>query len=159
MYKTLGIAVVLLATFAFTSGSRSADASPTTPIGPAIVARGKLVNQTAPIPNATILTPTQDGLFRLSVYATLTKTDPNSQSDWFYGIGWTDDAGAESEGSILFQSGQFQGQFQYEGLFQQGGVVIPIEAKAGTPITYSMTQSGSGDNSAFSLYYTLERLE
>jgi hypothetical protein len=159
VYKTIGIAVVLLAAFAFTSGSRSADASPTTPIGPAIVAHGKLLNQTTTLPSTTIFTPTHDGLYRLSVYATVSKADPSSQSIWNYNIAWTDDAGAESEGSIVWQSGAFQGQFQYEGLFQQGGAVIPVQAKAGTPITYSVIQGGSPDNSTYSLYYTLERLE
>ena len=47
----------------------------------------------------------------------------------------------------------------YQGLFTQGGTVIPFEAKAGTSITYSVTQCCNPDNSAYSLYYTLERLE
>jgi hypothetical protein len=35
-----------------------------------------------------------------------------------------------------------------------------FEAKAGTPITYDVNQSGGPpDNSAYSLFYTLERLE
>ena len=89
----------------------------------------------------------------------MSKADPNSQSSWIYSIASVDDAEAESEGTILFQSRSFQSQFQYEGLFQQGGVVIPFEAKAGTAITFNLSQSGRPDNSAYSLYYTLERLE
>src|SRR6266852_6871269 len=96
MHKTLGIAVVLLAVFAFTSGSRSADASPATPISPPIVAKGKLLNQTAPIPTTTIFTPVQTGLYRLSVYGTLTTGAQNSNSFWSYSPVWTDDSGVLS---------------------------------------------------------------
>jgi hypothetical protein len=155
MYKTLCVAVLLLPTFALTQARNPA----VTPVSPPIVAKGKLLNQTAPIPTTTIFTPTQDGLYRLTVYATVTKSAPGSQSYWFYNIGWTDDAGPEFDDSILFQSGSGFGQFSYAGLFIQGGTVVPLEAKAGTSITYSMTQGGGSDNSAYSLYYTLERLE
>ena len=36
---------------------------------------------------------------------------------------------------------------------------MTIEAKAGTPITYSVYQVGSPDNSAYSVYYVLEQIE
>jgi len=38
-------------------------------------------------------------------------------------------------------------------------MVKTLEAKAGTPVTYDVTLSGPPDNSIYSLYYTLERLE
>src|SRR6266446_3652604 len=155
MYKTLCIAVVLLAGFAFTFGSRSADASPTRPIGPAIVAHGKLPNQTAPIPTTTIFTPTQTGLYRMSVYATIVKADPDSGSSWGYGYYWTDDAGTETTGGILAGYGSSLGQFYYENFFSNvGGPSSVFEAKAGTPITYNVYQQGPSDNSVYSLYYT-----
>ena len=159
MYKTLTVAALLLAAFAFTSGSRSADASPTTAIGPAIVAKGKLVNQTAPIPTTTIFTPTQTGLYRLSIYATLTKTDPNSSSYWLVNASYTDDAGPYTLNSLLYTGSD--NEIGPLWLFGSSpvGAVIPFEAKAGTPVTYSVTQNGNPDNSAYSLYYVLERLE
>src|SRR5216684_8145793 len=101
MYKNLCIAVVLLAAFAFMSGSRSADASPVTSISPPIVARGKLVNQTAPIPTTTIFTPTQTGLYRLSVYATISKADPTSAGLWVFSPSWTDDGGNETDFALV----------------------------------------------------------
>jgi hypothetical protein len=73
MHKTLCVAVLLLPTFALAQGGKSA--TPPFP-SPLIVAKGKLVNQTAPIPTTTIFTPIQTGLYRLSVYATVTKTEP-----------------------------------------------------------------------------------
>jgi hypothetical protein len=160
MYKSVCVMVILLAAFAFMSGSRSADASPTTPISPAIVARGKLLNQTAPIPATTIFTPTQTGLYRLSVYATITRADPSSQSDWLYSFGWTDDSGPVVESDFLYGYPTNVGQFfSYNNSESFGGAALPFEAKAGTPITYSMAQQNGPDNSAYSLYYTLERLE
>ncbi len=158
MYKSVCVLVVLLAAFAFTSGSRSADASPTTPVSPPIVARAKLVNQTATIPSTTIFAPTQDGLYRLSVYAIVTKTDTNSGSFWSYGPAFTDDSGPHSLGELLTGYGNSLGTFTYEAQYG-AGIAMPFEAKAGSPITYSVTQVGPPDNSAYSLYYTLERLE
>jgi hypothetical protein len=157
MYKTLGISVALLAAFAFTSGSRS-DASPAA-IGPAIVARGKLLNQTAPIPTTTIFTPTQTGLYRLSVYATVTTSDPSSQSVWYYNYSWTDDAAPQTAGGLLYKPGDQSGLFDNDTSTLDGGVVRVVEAKAGTTVTFTVTQFNGSDNSAYSLYYTLERLE
>jgi len=152
--------VVLLAALAFISGSKPAGASASTSYAsPQIIARVKLPNQNAPIPTTTIYTPTQTGLYRLSVYATMTRSDPNSQSTWFYSMAWTDDGGAESENEILYQNGEGRGQFNYNGLYTQGGWTMPFEAEAGTPITYNVSQEGAPDNSAYTLYYTLERLE
>ena len=154
MYKTLCVAVLLLSTFALAQTRQPATPFPS----PLIVAKGKLVNQTAPIPTTTIFTPKETGLYRLTVYATVTKADPNSQSSWSYLPGWTDDAGEAFGSNLLLQGGNTPGSFLFEG-FWQLGAGLPLEAKAGTAITYAMTQSGPPDNSAYSLYYTLERLE
>src|SRR5258708_12963707 len=114
MYKSVCVLVVLLAAFAFTSGSRSADASPPTPVSPPIVARAKLVNQTATIPSTTIFAPTQDGLYRLSVYAIVTKTDTNSGSFWSYGPPFTDDRGPHSLVELFTRYLNILGPFTYE---------------------------------------------
>jgi hypothetical protein len=39
------------------------------------------------------------------------------------------------------------------------GAALTLEAKSGTAISYSVIQTGAPDGSAYSLYYTLERLE
>jgi len=156
MYKTLTVAALLLAAFAFTSGGRSADVSPTTPISAPIVARAKLVNQTGPIPTTTILTPAQSGLYRLSVYATMTTS---SSSSWSFTPNWTDDSGASLTTNGVLLSQGTPGPFFEPGAGFTLGVPIILEAKGGTDITYSVTQSGPPDGSAYSLYYTLERLE
>ncbi len=158
MYKTLCVAVLLLVTLVL-AGSQSTAVPAATFNSPQIVAKGKLSNQTTPFPTTTIFTPTQTGMYRLSVYATISTSDPNSHTAWIYNLGWTDDAGAQSEGGLLYGNGATSGQFQYGSFQALGGTVLPFEAKAGTPITHSMSQSGPPDSSAYTLYYTLERLE
>ncbi len=157
MYKALCVAALLVGLLALTG--RSSSATPTPFTGPLIVAKGKLVNQTTTI-NKTVFTPTQDGLYRLSMYATISTPDPASQSIWYVAPAWTDDWGAEGASDILAKGGNSPGQFQLYGQnYGLGGVTFPVEAKAGTPITIAVNQSGPTDNSAYSLYYTLERLE
>jgi hypothetical protein len=39
------------------------------------------------------------------------------------------------------------------------GAPVMLQAKAGTPITYAVTQTGTIGNGQYSLYYTLEHLE
>jgi hypothetical protein len=157
MYKTLCVAVLLLPTFALAQTSKPSSSGPFN--SPQIVAKGKLPNQTAPIPTTTIFTPTQTGLYRLSVYATISKADPNSGSYWAYTFNWTDDSGVQSQPQLLIGSGPTLGQFYYQGGIVLGGTSMPFQVKAGTPITHDVTQYNGPDNSAYSLYYTLERLE
>lgn len=150
MYKTLCVAVLLLPTFALAQG-----------VSPQIVARAKLTHQTATIPTTTIYTPTQTGLYRLSIYATVSKSDPNSGSNWIVGVWYTDDSGQQQPlGGLLEGYNSVPGMFTIQNfLTSLGGPTVTFNAKAGTPVTYSVTENGPPDNSAYSLYYTLERLE
>jgi hypothetical protein len=126
------------------------------------VAHGKLVNQSAPIPTTTILTPAQNGLYRLSAYATITTPASNYGGFWEYNFMWTDDSGIAATGgnSVLYAgSGNTSaGPFVWNGVAAFGPTII-FEAKAGTPIAYSVTLAGTPDDSVYALYYTLERLE
>jgi hypothetical protein len=157
MYKSICVAAVLLAAFAFMSGSQPAGASaPISYTSPQIVARGKLLNQTAPIPTTTILTPSQSGLYRLSVYATMMT---GSSSSWSFTPNWTDDSSASLTTNGVLMSQNTAGPFLEPGADFSLGAPIILEAKGGTAITYSVTQSGPPDGSVYSMYYTLERLE
>jgi hypothetical protein len=151
MYKNLSIALLIVAFGLVAIRSTGTQAPMAT--SPIIITKRRLVNQTAPIPTTTIFTSTHDGVYRLSVYATITQADPSSDSNWEWGAGWTDDAGAEISSSRYVASDWFLGQFGV------GGLVTIIEAKAGTPITYSMSQRSPADNSAYNLYYVLEQIE
>ena len=152
MYKTLCVAAFLLATFALTSGSKPADASAAGLPSPLIVARTKLANQTAPIPTTTIFAPTQDGLYRLSVYMTQTVAVPTSGAYWIFNAAWSDDAGDEAIGEILLNVNQTP-----SGAY--GFFTLLLQVKAGKPITYSTTLSNGTDGGTYSMYFTLERME
>ena len=159
MYKALCAAALLVATFALTSGSRRADASASNLTSPAIVARGKLANQTAAIPTTAIFTPAGTGLYRLSVYMTQTVSTSNANG-WYFRLNWTDDAGAEQGWNAYFLTTNLTPPQAY-GTFSSGipGCVMVFQSQAGIPITYSVAENGLGDAGTYSLYYTLERLE
>ena len=160
MHKALCAVALLLATFALTSGSKTADASASGLPSPVIVAKGKLVNQTASIPTTTIFTPAQTGLYRLSVYATVTQsTPPTIQDNWYYHLYWSDDAGAEQSAGweLTWASDTVPPNAPAINSGLSTGNVTAFEAVAGTPVSYSV--AGFNDGSAFSLYYTIERLE
>ncbi len=158
MNKVLCVAVLLLGTIALTG--RNSTAAPVGPAYPLIVAKAKLLNQTAAIPTTTIYTPAQNGLYRLSVYATM--TNPPADTVWTFDFAWTDDSGSlqSGGGSLLQSNGDSTGSFLLaNSTYNQMGAAVIIEAKGGTAITYDMSQSGAPDGSAYNLYYILERLE
>src|SRR5467141_1122032 len=97
MYKALCVAALLWAMFALTTPTLASGLP-----SPVIVAKGKWTRQTAPIPTTTLFTPTQDGLYRLSIYATLTTADSSSQTYWYVNVFWTDDEGPQSFYDVLF---------------------------------------------------------
>lgn len=160
MYKTIAVAALLVAVFAFVSGSRSADASATATISAPIVARGEVLNQSTPIPTTTIFTPTQTGLFRLSVYAYLSTSDVSSNQGWNYTLNWTDGAGAESSNNILDVNSNQTPPLAWASVGEtqnSPGCVTVFEAVANSPVTYSFFKNP--DNSAVSVYWIVERLE
>jgi hypothetical protein len=162
MFKTLCLVILLVGTVALT-GRNLAATSAASFGSPQIVAQGRLVNQTAPFSH-TILTPTEDGLYRLSAYATITTADANSTSNWIYGFNWTDPTEKVQNVGLLGANDYQLGQFTDYALWStgnpitSGGVTRTFQVTKGTPITQTMSLSGPSDNSAYSLYYTLERL-
>jgi hypothetical protein len=156
MYKTLCLAVLLLPTFALTQGRNPA----VTPISPPIVAKGKLVHQSAPIPTTTIFTPLHDGLYRLSVYMTQSVAVIGSGAQWTFNVAWSDDAGDEVAGAMLYLQVNAFPPGAYGNLNGGSpGNTLLLQAKAGKVITYSTTLVAGTDGGAYSLYYTLERIE
>jgi hypothetical protein len=159
MYKSISVLAVILAIIAFVSGSKPIDASPIGTATPVIVARGKLLNQTAPIPVTTLFTPSARGLYRLSVYGTTTKADPTSTSGYNYNLFWTDISGASNyylDAIASFDS--FAGNWNQTCCAVPTGMEV-FQAEEGTAVTYQVTQSGPPDKAIYSLYWTVERLE
>src|SRR5271170_8035833 len=156
MKKAFCIMVVLLGSVLVFKSAGNQKPSLTSPI---IVASGSLThhNGTFEVP---MYTPNESGVFRVSVYATLTQSDPNSSSSWAYTLGWTDAAGP-GQGAFLFnqpgnRNGTFLPSFAQEPL---GGPSTVIQAKANTPITHNTDQFGGPDNSAYILCYVVEQLQ
>ena len=164
MYKTVGISVLVLATFAFTSGSRSADASPSGLPSPLIVARGKVLNQNQDIPTTTIFTPPVSGLYRISAYLTVTSS-VLAGADHTFNLNWSDDAGAEAAADPLFVYGNqtppsAYGTSPLAQVQNPGpGVVLTFQSVANVPVTYSVFGGSPSDGCTYSLYYVVERLE
>ncbi|HWY19691.1 MAG TPA: hypothetical protein VNX26_00635 [Candidatus Acidoferrum sp.] len=159
MFKTVCAVGLLLGIVALTV-SRSAGTQNASPTYPVVVAKGKLVNQTAPIPTTIFFRPKQTGLYRLSVYATVTKTTPPTiQDNWFYNLYWSDDAGAEQNSGweLTWASdvGAPSAAAINSGLTTAN--VTTFEAVGGTSVSYSVT--GAVDGSEFSLYYAVEQLQ
>jgi len=149
MYKSVCVAVLLLPTFILAQGGKPATSSFPSPL---ILAKSKLPNQTAPIPTTTVFTPSQDGLYRLSVYMTESVAVPTSGAYWTFNAAWSDDAGDEATGVPILNANQTpSGAYGY--------LTVLLQVKAGKPITYSTTLSNGTDGGTYSLYYTLERLE
>src|SRR6266536_3222650 len=100
MYKALCVAALMVGVLALTGRNSSASPAPLT--SPLIVAKGKLVNQTAEIPQTTIYTPSATGLYRLNAY--MVETSPISSQGvyWSFNLLWTDDGGAQSNGSNMY---------------------------------------------------------
>jgi hypothetical protein len=150
MKKILLATAVLIVALAL-AGDRS-TANPMAPApAPGIVAKAKLVDQTAPIPVTTMFTAPEDGLYRLSFYPSITTADPSSHSTWNFNIFWTDLGAPLSFAPLSFGNGN------RAGMFETTPNPICLQLKAGTALTYSVT--GGGDSSVYSLYFTLERLE
>lgn len=88
---SLGFVAVALALAIFGTPTQA-----TAQTSPLIVATGKFVGQTKGIANTTLYTPSETGLFRVSVYMCMTK--PGSANRvWMFVLNWTDDAGTESD--------------------------------------------------------------
>jgi hypothetical protein len=154
MYKTLWAVVILIGLMAVT-GRTSSAAPSTTLTSPVIVATGQVLDQTAPIAKTTIFTPSQNGLFRLSVYATLTKPNSNSSSEWNYSLFWTDDAGIESQRRLLISNNALRGVFNWNNPLYP----LVFQGIAGAPVSYSVVRIGAQDQTTYSLYYVVEQLQ
>ncbi len=152
MYKSLCVAVLLLAAFALTSGSKSADASaPVVLSSPQIVAKVNLTNLTSIVPQRTIFTPTQTGLYRLSPY--MASLSPSSTCCWFLNFYWTDEGGPQTDLDLMVLEGLYGTDLN---LAVVGS--FSFRAVAGQPVSFDVSNGGS-NQPAYQLSLVIERLE
>ncbi len=145
MYKPIVVLSVLLASLAASYGQSSLAS-------PYIVAKGKFIGRATSIPMTTIFTPARTGLYRVSMYMTVTTADPSSSYCWSPLLQWTDDGSTPEIGSFLSTCGSSVGP-AYSG--NTIGAVNIIEAKSGTPVSFEILKQ---DNSVISFYYVVEAL-
>lgn len=110
---------------------------------PCIVASISLTNQTVPVSQVPIYTPTTDGLFRVVYYEEVTNV---GFGVWVFTWRWTDDLKTEAQDMIQLSSG---------GYANYG--VTGIRALAGHPITYTVTHRFGGGT--WNLFATVEQLQ
>jgi hypothetical protein len=156
-----------------------------TPSFPRIVAKVALTNQTSTIPATTILTPTQNALYRISVYMVQVSTQanlcqPGGCGTLIANFQWTDDGGtqvmndgggsiytplqlslfnANGQGSCAYLYGVCVPMLIPPGANLPGGTFL-VRANAGTPLIYSVTQTvGTPSNPPYDYFMTVEQLE
>ncbi len=158
MYKAICVAAILLSALVLASGgSDNGHSLPLT--SPQIVARGKLLNQTAGIPLSTLFNVKASGVYRLSVYGSTTTTDPGSQTNNNYFLYWTDRSGFNNADlDVIAGYDNTAGAWNAVCCAYPTGTQV-FQAEEGTVVTYEVRQDGPPDNAVYALYWTVERLE
>ena len=118
---------------------------------PIIIKQVSLKNQTTS-PTVTLYTPTSSGLYRITVYASVT---PSSGNDVCPNVTWTDESGEQSQGIMMgwsnFSSCAFPGP-------SSGGAVLIVHSEANQPVTFNAGFSGSSEDE-YNLFITVEQLQ
>jgi hypothetical protein len=158
MNKTLAVAVLLLGVLAISFATNNPTSGFKYFGGPRIVAKVKLTNRTASVPDSILFTPTQSGLYRISVYMSMTA--PASGGAWQTSLSWTDDAGAEQLGAIagIYNSAVPPTDYSTDGREGTPNLNPTIWAVAGAPVTYSVTGIGTVGG-AYEMFMVAEQLE
>jgi hypothetical protein len=116
---------------------------------PQVVAQVSLLNQTQPIRQTVLVTPTTTGLFRISVYMSA-GGGPENGGNWAFTLNWVDDQGLLRHplSSVVLQS---------EGSYVTTTQVI--RSAKDQPIRYAVPDSGHVPEFAYDLCVTVEQLE
>jgi hypothetical protein len=165
MNKTLAVAILLLGVFAIGFATNKSNAVPAGPfIGPHVIATAKATNQTAPITSTTIFTPPISGLYRISSYMATTTPGTLDNGYWTLVLGWTDDAGVEGMSPLELRgvvsppnAFGFTAQAGDYNSFLGGGSSFVFRAIAGSPVTYSVLNTGT--DGTYEVFLVAERLD
>lgn len=152
MFKNVFIALLLVAFGVVAGHSDSASSHPTSPV---IVQRVVLTNQTGPIPITTLITPQQDGLYRLSAYMSLTRGG-GTNNGIFLDFAWTDGGGPKEIFPLQLTDTSFP-SFAWGPANNMDGI-LTFKANAGTPVTYRVAFTDPPPTGTYEIMLTLERL-
>jgi len=146
---------LLLALTTLTFGQDTTHTSATA-VSPRIVARVALTAQTAGIPTTPLYTPAADGLFRISVYATMSTA--GSTGKWWVNTFWTDDGGAEENTAYQLPA---NGKAPTASCNSVGSACGPsvwvVSDKAGVPLSYDV-EAHAGAAGTYDVYIVVEQL-
>lgn len=138
----LSLIVLNAVAFARTPKAKGEDTGCT--VFPCVVASVTLTDQTAPLSNVVLVTPTSDALYRITYYLEPTTTN----SFWNLALNWTDEV--RSREWVTAAGLNIQNVISYSAL------VILARQVAGQPLTYSTEQRRAG---SYSLFITVEQVQ
>jgi hypothetical protein len=157
MKKNAVLALLLVGAFFLGAGTRSANTTPAT-TGPTIVLRKHLRNQTQGIAQTTLFTPTQTGMYRVSIYAAMT-SPVNGTSGWAFGWNWTDDAGPEQVYlAVLYDIAAPPNAYANNNGATAPPVPFTFEAVAGQPVTFNVLAPSDNPGGTYGVDIVVERL-
>lgn len=121
-----------------------------------VFTKKSFINQVGPIPETTILTPSADGDYRVSIYLEAAGTATPSNFATGVSPAWTDDFGTVSRDFPPYSiSGSIPGIGNGE---MRAQLTITIHVKGGTPIKLLGLQGGDSINK-YSVFVTIEALQ
>jgi hypothetical protein len=153
------LAASLVASFALAFAVYSAESNPNTSGFPRVVASVRLTDLTTPISITRILNAPRTGLYRVSMYMAET-TPGSSQEPWNLILEWKDEAGNEVNQYGTLYADQIAPNSYGFGTFLSNILPpIPIEAIAGTPISYFINGPLDGSGGTYELFISVEQLQ
>lgn len=151
MYKLAAVAILLVGTVAVASHSN--------PVGnrlasPVIVAKIALAHQTSAIPKSVIFTPSENGLYRISPYIAM--TSPGSTGFWTFETYWTDDGGANVAELMNLDCTRVPAY----GTSPSGDTLgsFTFRAVPGQPVSFDVTDGGTGAGGTYEVLFVIERI-
>jgi hypothetical protein len=119
-----------------------------------MIARGSILSQTVAIPRTTIFTPLQTGMYRISPYMSMTAA--SSTGFWTFEFYWTDEGGTNEASMLNLDCTRVPAY----GQVPNGGTLgsFTFRAIAGQPVSYQITDGGTGAGGTYEAFFVVERL-
>ncbi len=158
MNKKFILAISIITLLVSAATAQNAHKPPSSFTVPIIVAKKVFRNQTQPISQTTLFTPSVTGIFRVSVYMAMT-SPVNGTSGWALGWNWTDDAGAEQAYlAVLSDNATPPNDFAFSNASSALPVPFTFEAVAGQPVSYFVYGPGDPQGGTYGFVLVVERL-
>jgi hypothetical protein len=132
-------------------GLSASSVGQTTRITPQIVAKFHLLRRAELLPPITVFTPKLAGVFRVSTVMVLTLGNGSVYGEWTGMLGFTDEGGPGTMPATL--NGLLTST---AGAIASG--VSTVTCRAGTPLTFSTSNSGDWADTKYDVFIVVERL-